>query len=159
MRLLGTETTHKARIYAGLFSGFLAMLVLTSSAIAQDTTRPDTLLTQAQWASFEANVAQGIRSDNAGVRESALGQISKFGAYMDFNQDDVITVVRIYRDGGVYRNRQLAVTAVGQMNNRWGIEFIDMLSHTETSPQLQTTMRNVVEAYWAANGGSPYRDN
>jgi hypothetical protein len=158
MRVLGTETTHTARILTGLFSGFLAMLVLTSSAIAQDTNRPDTLLTQAQWKSFEANVAEGIRSDNPGVRESALGQIAKFGTYMDFNQDDVITVVRIYRDGGVFRNRQLAITAIGQMDNRWGIEFLDMLRATETSPQLQKTIADVVDAYWAENGGNPYKD-
>ena len=159
MRVLGTETTHKARILTGLFSGVLAMMIVTSSALAQDTNRPDTLLTPAQWSAFEENVAAGIRSDNAGVREQALGQIASFGEHMEFTHDDVITVVRIYRDSGVFRHRQLAITAIGQMNNRWGIEFLDMLRATETSEQLRTTMGNVIEAYWEKNGGNPYRDN
>ena len=78
---------------------------------------------------------------------------------MDFTRDDVITVVRIYRSAGVLRNRQLAITAIGSMNNRWGIEFMDMLSATETSEQLQKSMRSVVAAYWEKHGGNPYTIN
>ncbi len=158
MRILGTETSLLTRIFTGLFSGVLAVLLISTTAFAQDTNSADTLLSPAQWKSFEANVASGIRSENDGVRRSALGQIAKFGGYMDFTHDDVIVVVRSYREESVFRNRQLAITAIGQMNNRWGIEFLDMLRATETSEQLKNTMISVIDAYWESHGGNPYKD-
>ncbi len=159
MRVFRNTKTRQTRYFVPFVSGLVALLFVSSAAIAQDTTQPDTLLTPAQWRSFEENIAAGIRSDNAGVQLAALGQITKFGEFMDFARDDVITVVRLYRDAGVFRNRQLAITAIGSMNDRWGIEFLDMLSATETSEQLQRSMKAIVDAYWEKNGGNPYVDN
>jgi len=159
MRVFRNTKTRQTRYFVPFVSGLVALLFVSSTAIAQDTTQPDTLLTPAQWRAFEENVAAGIRSENAGVQESAMGQITKFGRYMDFSRDDVITVVRVYRNAGTFRNRQLAITAIGSMNDRWGIEFLDMLSATETSEQLQRSMKAIVDAYWAENGGNPYTDN
>lgn len=159
MRVFRNTRTRQSRYFLLFVSGLVALLFVSSTAIAQGGTQPDTLLSPAQWKSFEENAAAGIRSDNAGVRSAALGQITNFGEYMDFTRDDVITVVRIYRSAGVLRNRQLAITAIGSMNNRWGIEFMDMLSTTETSEQLQKSMRSVVAAYWEKHGGNPYTNN
>lgn len=158
MNVFRTASTHFPRSTVPFGIGFLTLLLVCSTATAQDTTRPDTLLTPAQWRAFESNIADGIRSDNEGVKQSALGQITRFGEYMDFTRDDVITVVREYRHAGIFRNRQLAITAIGSMSNRWGIEFLDMLSSTETSEQLQKSMKAVVDAYWDRNGGNPYEN-
>ena len=159
MRVFRNTKTSQTRYFVPFVSGLVALFFVSSTAIAQDTTQPDTLLTPAQWRSFEQNVAAGIRSENAGVQESALGQITKFGEFMDFTRDDVITVVRLYRDAGAFRNRQMAITAIGSMNDRWGIEFLDMLSATETSDQLKRSMKAIVDAYWEKNGGNPYTEN
>ena len=154
-----TSRSRSSRFILVSLCALLTLFVVSSTSVsAQDTTRPDTLLTISEWKAFEANIKSGIRSNNQGVMESSLGQIARFGDYMDFTHDDVITVVRIYRENGVFRNRHMAITAVGQMNDRWGVDFLDMLSTTETSESLQSSMRNVVDSYWEKNGGNPYQD-
>jgi hypothetical protein len=158
MRVIRNARTRQSRFATLVLSGLLALLFVGSTAVAQDSTRPDTLLTPAQWSSFQKNIIQGVHSTNPGVMESSLGQIARFGQFMTFDRDDVIAVVRIYRENGVFRVRQQAVTAIGKMNDRWGIEFLDMLAATETSPGLQKTMVDVVDAYWAKNGGNPYKN-
>jgi len=159
MRVTQFPRIRTHRLFSLVLSGMLVMSLSQQTVHAQDTMEPDTLLSPAQWKNFESNVKDGIRSSNQGVMESSLGQIATFGEYMSFDQDDVIRVVRIYRENGVFRIRQQAVTAIGKMNSRWGIEFLDMLANTETSEQLRQTMRQVVDSYWSTRGGNPYRGN
>ncbi len=53
--------------------------------------------------------------------------------------------------------RRMAVLALGNMEDRWAVEFLDMLSEYEESETIRKTMEEVVSAYWEAHGGNPYQ--
>jgi len=50
----------------------------------------------------------------------------------------------------------MAVRALGSTQDRWAIEFLDMLAPTEQNATLKSTIEATVKAYWDAHGGNPY---
>lgn len=115
------------------------------SAIAQDDATSDTMLTAAGWAEFSANLKQAIHSDNEGANTGALSQIIRYGQYLHFDELTVFDVMRMYRDSSEPKVRRMAVVALGNMHNRWAIEFLDMLSKYEQDPTIKKTMEEVVK--------------
>jgi len=117
----------------------------SQSAIAQDEATSDTMLTAAGWADFSANLKQAIHSDNEGANTGALSQIIRYGQYLHFDELTVFDVMRMYRDSSEPKVRRMAVVALGNMHNRWAIEFLDMLSKYEQDPTIKKTMEEVVK--------------
>jgi hypothetical protein len=116
-------------------------------AIAQDDAVSDTMLTAAGWAEFSSNLRSAIASDNEGARVGALSQIIRHGQYLDFDELTVFEVMRMYRDSKDPKIRRMAVVALGNMNNRWAIEFLDMLSRYEENETIKSTMERVVKEH------------
>ncbi|MFQ5568593.1 MAG: hypothetical protein ACE5G0_02895 [Rhodothermales bacterium] len=141
-----------------LISMMLIVVGLPRVAMAQGAPpNTDTLMTLEQWANFDNNLASALTSNNDGVKEGALRQIIRHGEYLDMSRLSAFDVMRIYRNHKDDDMRHLAVLALGNMNDRWAIEFLDMLSGFETSEKIQKTMDDVVKAYWAKHGGNPYQ--
>ncbi len=134
----------------------LAILAFSSQAAAQDVAITDTLLTPSQWVEFNQNIAVAIQSDNAGVREGALRMVIRYGLYLHMDRDAAFDIVRIYRNNEDAAVRRMAVIALGNMEDRWAIEFLDMLSRFEESDTIRKTMEDSVAAYWQSHGGNPY---
>jgi len=123
-------------------------LAATAPAVAQqDAMKSDTMLTASQWAQFSKNLREAIMSDNLGAKTGALGQIIRYGQYLQFQELTVFEVMRLYRDSDDPKVRRMAVVALGNMNNRWAIEFLDMLSRYESDETIKRTMERVVEEH------------
>lgn len=134
----------------------LALIVLVSltlsasTAVAQeadDYLPADTLLTPQGWIDFGDSISEAIRTGNEGERHAALRHIVRYGRYLDFEGDVVFDVMRIYRDGKEMGPRKLAVVALGNMNNRWAVEFLELSSGYEKSEELLSTINSVVADY------------
>ncbi len=120
-------------------------MAATTPAMAQDDMKSDTMLTASQWAQFSKNLREAIMSDNMGAKTGALGQIIRYGQYLQFQELTVFEVMRLYRDSQDPKVRRMAVVALGNMNNRWAIEFLDMLSRYESDETIKRTMERVVQ--------------
>jgi hypothetical protein len=124
----------------------VCLLVVSSvPAHAQDDAMRDTMLTAAGWAEFSSNLRTAIASDNEGAKVGALGQIIRYGQFLKFDELTVFEVMRMYRDNEDQKIRRMAVVALGNMNNRWAIEFLDMLSRYEENETIKATMERVVK--------------
>lgn len=120
-------------------------VAINTPASAQDSGLDrDTLLTGAQWETFNQNLIDAVHRGSDGVREGALMQIAHYGEYMDFPELTVFEVMRLYRDHEDPRIKRLAVVALGNMGSRWAIEFLDMLAPYEEDASLRKTMESVV---------------
>lgn len=135
----------------------LVILAFSSPAAGQDAAVQDTLLTPAQWMEFNENIAEAILSENEGVKVGALRQIIRYGHFLDMDRVSSFDVMRIYRNHKDDPMRRMAVLALGNMEDRWAVEFLDMLSEYEESETIRKTMEEVVSAYWEAHGGNPYQ--
>ena len=65
MRVFRNTKTRQTRYFVPFVSGLVALFFVSSTAIAQDTTQPDTLLTPAQWRSlavYSLSVIRRVRS-------------------------------------------------------------------------------------------------
>ena len=125
----------------------LCLLLVSSTALAQEGDEwaaSDTLLTPQGWIDFSNSIHDAILTGNTGEKHAALRHIVRYGQYLDFDGDVVFEVMRMYRDGTKLGPRQLAVVALGNMNNRWAIEFLDLSSQYEQSEELLATINSVV---------------
>ena len=124
----------------------LLAILICSPSFAQDGMDRDSLLTGAQWDSFNRNLVYAINNGNEGEQEGALVQIAMYGDYLEFPELTVFEVMRIYREHDDPQIRRLAVVALGNMNSNWAIEFLDMLSEYEKDETIQSTMNSIVAA-------------
>ncbi|HEX9658909.1 MAG TPA: hypothetical protein VGA18_01365 [Rhodothermales bacterium] len=104
----------------------------------------DTMMTATQWSEFSDNLKKAVASENLGVQTGALSQIIRYGHDLDFDDMTVFNVMRMYRDNEDPKVRRMAVVALGNMDNAWSIEFLDMLSRYEADPTIKKTMERVV---------------
>jgi len=128
-----------------------AFLAATPVSAQDWTADRDTVLTAEGWAQFGKNVSDAIYEGNAGQRQTALRHIVQYGQYLRLDRELVFEVMRIYRNHKELRMRRLAVLALGNMNDRWAIEFLEMLEPYEEHPELKDTIRRVVAEYRATH--------
>ena len=67
----------------------------------------------------------------------------------------VFDVVRIYREHEDENMRRMAVVALGNMQSRWAIRFLQRSEQFEKSPAIQHTIRAVVNSYNATDALTP----
>ena len=131
-----------------VFTILCSVLVFSArTALAQEGVSSDTMLSAAGWAEFSNNLKEALHSDNEGAKVGALGQIIRYGKYLDFDELTVFDVMRMYRDNKDPKTRRMAVVALGNMHNRWAIEFLGMLAPYEQDPTIKKTMENVVNKH------------
>jgi len=135
----------KSLTFTALMMLCTVLVFSAQNATAQEDVSRDTMLTAAGWAEFSTNLKEALRSDNEGARVGALGQIIHYGQYLNFEELTVFDVMRMYRDDKDPKVRRMAVVALGNMHNRWAIEFLDMLSRYEDNPTIKKTMEEVVK--------------
>ena len=125
----------------------LAILLVSTKSVAQrDCNFPDSLLTTEEWTDFSENIARAVVSENDGVVEGALTQIVRYGELMEFPELTVFDVMRIVRDHPDRNMRRLAVVAACNMNSRWAVDYIDMISRQECEHCVKYTMESAVAA-------------
>ncbi len=103
-----------------------------------------------QMASFGMSLDELLSSENDEHREAALRQIIRDGEATDYSREDVLKVVRIYRDHENDNMRRMAVVALGEMHDGWAIDFLARSAHFEKTPQVLHTVVSVL-----ADHGTP----
>jgi hypothetical protein len=105
-------------------------------------------LTEAQWGHFSKTLVEALHTQHDGLNEAAMRLIIQYGDQLDVNAG-VYDVMRIYRDHEDVSMRRMAVVALGQMNNRWAIRFLQRSTQFEKSPNVKKTIKAVVADYYA----------
>jgi hypothetical protein len=101
---------------------------------------PETTWSEADWEAFSENLIAGLRSDNDGLRASALQMIVRYGDRLDMSEA-AFDVVRLYRDHEDERVRRLAAVTCTKLKSKWAVSFLRMSEPFERSESIQHTIR------------------
>ena len=149
--------------YTASFLAMLFTLALGTSANAQPSapdegfdayfaemertlSNPDTRLrmTKAGWDAYSENLEQALASGHEGVQQGALRMIIFYGDNLSISRAGVHDVVRIYRNHDDDRLRRMAVVALGQTRDAWGLDFLKRSAHFEKSSSIRHTINAVL---------------
>ncbi|NND70206.1 MAG: hypothetical protein HKN43_01370 [Rhodothermales bacterium] len=138
----------------------LALFGPLTSTAQNVSTDADTLylMSAQQWADFNSHITRAVVSENPGVVEGGLRQVIRYGELLNLSRSCIFDIMRIYRNHDDVSMRILAIRALGNSNDRWAIEFLDMIVEWEDNPTLKKTIQGVVSDFWTRHGGNPYRE-
>ena len=100
----------------------------------------------ARWDTFSTNLTSALKSENEGVKLAALQLVIQYGAQVDVDRA-VFDVMRVYRDHNNDDIRRMAVVALGKMQHRWAINFLDRSEDFEKNDAVRRTIHDVVSQY------------
>ena len=124
----------KARTILATF--VLSTLVLFAAAFAGATAQTD-------WNAFSKNLVKGLKSDNEGVRLSAMQQVITYSDKVHVD-DAVFDIVEVYRSHDDIKVRQLALTTLHKTNNAWAMNFLKRNLEFEKSPVLKAQIYHIL---------------
>jgi hypothetical protein len=75
------------------------------------------------WEVFSKNLVRALKSDNAGLQQSAMQFVIKYKGQLDV-KDAVFEVMRVFRSHQNPKVRQLALVTLTHMNSNWAMEFL-----------------------------------
>lgn len=101
------------------------------------------------WLQCSEQVIAALKSKDDTHQQAALSLIIKYGDYVDAEAAvyEVADLILKHPNDNV---RVLAVTALGRMNNAWGLSFLQRMVKMETAPRVRRTMLAVLTASFAA---------
>ena len=123
----------------------LFTLVLFAAAFAGTNENTD-------WDAFSDNLVKGLKSDNEGVRLSAMQQVITYADKVNVD-DAVFDIVEVYRSHNDIKVRQLALTTLHKTNNAWAMDFLKRNLEFEKSPVLKAQIYHILND---AEPGSVY---
>jgi hypothetical protein len=96
------------------------------------------------WSSFSASLVRTLTSPNEGLQLSAMTQIIKYADHLDVD-NAVFNVMRIYREHENEKTRQLALTTLYKMKNKWAINYLRRAVLFEESPVLKKHIFHILK--------------
>jgi hypothetical protein len=102
-------------------------------------------LTPEEWAAFSERISYALASHHPGLQAGAMRQIIAYGHHMTFRNDDVLEVMRLYRNGDTESVRRMAVVALATMNSEFAMTYIERMVNFEKVDQVRYTMRSILQ--------------
>jgi hypothetical protein len=103
----------------------LTMMMVFSNASASD-----------EWNTFSDNLIQALRSDNDGLKASAMQMIVKYQGKL-WVHEAAYDIYVIFREHPNEKMRQLALVTLYKMQNQWFLGSLEDELARETSPAIR----------------------
>ncbi len=122
-----------------ILSSFVVVFALVAvnnviAADAQDTPN---------WQAFSQNLQKALSSGNAGLQQSAMRQVIKYGDNLNVG-DGALEILRVYRSKSNLGTRRLALRALPQTHSKLIDGFLRRAVEFEKSPVLKRQLQFVV---------------
>lgn len=117
-----------------LFAGLLIFAAAPAYA-TPDLVAPDIEADETAWAQFGDNLVMALKSDNDGLKISALHHIAQFGERLDV-RDARFEMVRLFRDHKDQRVRMLALAALSKARDAWIADFLHRTARFESDTHM-----------------------
>ena len=104
-------------------------------------------LSDAEWVAYGDVLEGALASDNRGVREGAVRMIIFYGEALGIDRRGAYQLTRIYREDADDRLRRMAVVALGQTGNGWGLDLLRRSVRYERTPEVRQTILAVLAAH------------
>jgi len=103
-----------------------------------------------KWQTFSENLTQSLKSENPGVKYSAMQLIIEYSEDVNV-QDGVYDVMREFRNNKDQKVRKLALITLYKMKNDWAIDFLKRQYKYEDNNEIKNTISCIVTAYNSQN--------
>ena len=98
------------------------------------------------WDAFSNNIQVALKSDNDGLKFSAVQQVIQYADQFDV-KDGIYDIVEIYRSNENVKVRQLALTAISSTQNKWAMDFLSRNLKYEKSESLKKQIYHILNDY------------
>jgi len=142
-----------------IFLMILAFLALPVAAQQTSSIRPESSiavpgdeglsfrnpdLSPAEWALFGERISLALASHHRGLQTGAMRLIIAYSDHLTFTNEDVLEVMRLYRDGDTESVRRMAVVALAAMNSDFAIRYLERMVNFEKVDQVRYTMQSII---------------
>lgn len=97
-----------------------------------------------EWRSYSTHIMQALASDHDGLQQAALRMIILYGANIDVHRDDIVNILKLYREHYDDRLRRMAVVALGQTGDSFALSYLNRSAAFEKSKEVQRTIHAVL---------------
>lgn len=111
---------------------------------AVDTVADPGELLPERWRRASAGLSLALRSDNDGLRHSALQHIACYGPHLSLSEENMFEIVRLFRDSADERVRLAALGALVHVESGWVTDFLARSARFERSPRMTRLTRAAV---------------
>ena len=105
---------------------------------------------EVNWEVFSTNLVVALQSDNAGLRQSAMQLVIRYGDRLDV-KDALFDVVGVFRNHKTRNVRLLALSALGHMNSNWAFDFLKRSIKFEDDPVIKRQVIATVNNFYLRN--------
>ena len=100
------------------------------------------------WDLFSDNLKTSLKSDNIGVKLSAMQLIIEYSDDLNIdNSDAVYDVMHEFRDNNDQSIRKLSLITLYKMKNDWAVDFLRLHHKFEENKEIKSTIESIVFAY------------
>ena len=127
----------------------LGCICLTSIAWAGHLNQEDDwdkMLANTKWDIFSKNLVKALKSENLGLKVSAMQLVIKYKEKVDV-ENASLDVVRLYRRHKDERVRQLALVTLHAMKNDWALGIVKRDYNFENNLKVKKLMAAVITDY------------
>ena len=128
-----------------LLTVLLLVAAMPAHATTDDLVPPGPEAGEEAWAAFSANLVVALKSDNEGLRVSALHRVAEYGEKLDVC-DARFEMVSLFRDSKDERVRMLALAALSKAKDAWIADFFYRSARLESDPHMASLMYHVALA-------------
>ncbi len=118
-----------------ILSALLLFLAVPLRADPLGLVAPPLDADEATWTRFGENLVVALKSDNDGLKVSALQHIAAFGDRLDVS-DAHFEMVRLFRDSKDARVRMMALAALSKAHDSWIADFLYRSARFESNPHM-----------------------
>jgi len=96
------------------------------------------------WKLYGEQLENALASDHQGLQNSALRLVIAYSDNLDLGNTAVVEVMQLYREGDSDQIRRMAVVALGQMQSKLAVDYLERSYQFEKSESVKKTILAVV---------------
>ncbi|GAB5518308.1 MAG: hypothetical protein RhofKO_05590 [Rhodothermales bacterium] len=114
-----------------------------------EMTAPSRAASQAEWSAFSGRLVEALKGDHEGFQQAALQHVIQYrdNVNVDKAAFDIVSIYRNHTDDNM---RRMAVVALGAMDNRWAMDYLQRAEGFEKSDAVKATIHAVLAQYHRA---------
>jgi hypothetical protein len=101
------------------------------------------------WDAFSANLTVALKSDNAGLQQSAMCMIIQYADNLTIPRGAVFDIVRVFRSDKNENVRLLALVTLHKIEDPWAMDFLRRHRQFEQKTRIKQLCCCAVNTYYA----------
>ncbi len=101
-------------------------------------------MSDSDWKSYGTQLENALSSDHQGLQNSALRLVIAYSENLELSAEAIVDVMHLYREGDTDQIRRMAVVALGELDSKLAVDYLERSYQFEKSETVKKTIRAVV---------------